>query len=74
MRPVAERHLISGKQIWPSSARERKLAHLPFPGVFYQNGRPTKNVLEKKWVESTREKIGGATDAEILQKTFDRMK
>jgi 2-oxoglutarate ferredoxin oxidoreductase subunit beta len=54
-----------------------KLATLPFPGVFgvfYQNDRPTKNSLEKKWIESTREKTGGASDLELLQKTFDRMK
>ena len=54
-----------------------KLAQLPFPGVFgvfYQNDRPTKNALEKKWIESTREKTGNASDLELLQKTFDRMK
>src|SRR5438477_398624 len=54
-----------------------KLAQLPFPGVFgvfYQSDRPTKNSLEKKWIESTREKTGGASDLELLQKTFDRMK
>src|SRR5712691_10715979 len=54
-----------------------KLAQLPFPGVFgvfYQNDRPTKNALEKKWIESTREKVGNASDLELLQKTFDRMK
>src|SRR2546422_4092096 len=54
-----------------------KLAQLPFPGVFgvfYQNDRPTKNALEKKWIESSREKTGQATDLELLQKTFDRMK
>jgi len=76
-RPVAERHLISGKHFWPSSARERKLAQLPFPGVFgvfYQNDRPTKNSLEKKWIESSREKTGNASDLDLLQKTFDRMK
>ena len=45
-----------------------------FP-VFYQNERPTKNALEKKWIETTREKVGkNASDVEILQKTFDRMK
>ena len=40
-----------------------KLAQLPFPGVFgvfYQNDRPTKNALEKKWIETTREKTGNA--------------
>ncbi len=28
-----------------------------FP-VFYQNDRPTKNALEKKWVDQTWEKLG----------------
>src|SRR3989440_4674560 len=54
-----------------------KLAQLPFPGVFgvfYQNDRPTKNALEKKWIESSREKTGNASDLDLLQKTFDRMK
>src|SRR5437773_549085 len=54
-----------------------KLAQLPFPGVFgvfYETDRPTKNALEKKWIETTREKTGNASDLEILQKTFDRMK
>ena len=35
-----------------------KLAQLPFPGVFgvfYQSDRPTKNALEKKWIDNTRE-------------------
>jgi len=27
-----------------------------------------------KWIESTREKTGGASDLELLQKTFDRIK
>jgi 2-oxoglutarate ferredoxin oxidoreductase subunit beta len=54
-----------------------KLAQLPFPGVFgvfYQSDRPTKNALEKKWIESSREKTGNASDLQLLQKTFDRMK
>lgn len=54
-----------------------KLAQLPFPGVFgvfYQSDRPTKNALEKKWIESSREKVGNASDLDLLQKTFDRMK
>ncbi|MGA3171787.1 MAG: thiamine pyrophosphate-dependent enzyme [Chthoniobacteraceae bacterium] len=54
-----------------------KLAGLPFPGlfgVFYESDRPTKNALEKKWCDSTRAKLNGATDLELLQKTFDRMK
>src|SRR6266852_2458598 len=54
-----------------------KLASIPFPGVFgvfYETDRPTKNALEKKWIETTREKTGGASDLELLRKTFDRMK
>jgi 2-oxoglutarate ferredoxin oxidoreductase subunit beta len=54
-----------------------KLANIPFPGVFgvfYQSDRPTKNALEKKWMDSSRQKLGGASDLDILQKTFDRMK
>lgn len=54
-----------------------KLANAPFPGhfgVFYDVDRPTKNALERKWIETTRAKIGAATDREILQRTFDRMK
>jgi len=46
-------------------------APLPFPGVFgvfYETDRPTKNALEEKWIESTREKLGQATDREILQR------
>ncbi len=54
-----------------------QLANLPFPGVFgvfYQSDRPTKNALERKWVESARAKVDNASDLELLQKTFDRMK
>ena len=54
-----------------------RLADLAFPGlfgVFYEIDRPTKNALEQKWIESTRAKLNHASDVEILQKTFDRMK
>jgi 2-oxoglutarate ferredoxin oxidoreductase subunit beta len=54
-----------------------QLANLPFPGlfgVFYDVDRPTKNALEQKWIDSVRAKTGGASDREILQRTFDRMK
>ncbi len=54
-----------------------KLAQLPFPGVFgvfYQSDRATKNALEKKWIDTTREKLGQPSDLALLQKTFDRMK
>jgi hypothetical protein len=69
--------ILIGYATRPSTATERKLAQLPFPGVFgvfYQNDRPTKNALEKKWVDSTREKLGQPSDLALLQKTFDRMK
>jgi 2-oxoglutarate ferredoxin oxidoreductase subunit beta len=54
-----------------------KLANLPFPGlfgVFFESDRPTKNVLERKWIDTSRAKVNGAGDLELLQKTFDRMK
>jgi 2-oxoglutarate/2-oxoacid ferredoxin oxidoreductase subunit beta len=54
-----------------------QLADIPFPGlfgVFYETDRPTKNALEKKWVEATRSKLGEPSDLELLQNTFDRMK
>jgi 2-oxoglutarate/2-oxoacid ferredoxin oxidoreductase subunit beta len=54
-----------------------RLANLPFPGlfgVFYEIDRPTKNALEQKWIESSRTKLNNASDLEVLQKTFDRLK
>jgi len=40
-----------------------------------QRGRSRSiNALEKKWVDSTREKLGQPSDLQLLQKTFDRMK
>jgi len=54
-----------------------RLANVPFPGlfgVFFENDRPTKNAFERKWVETTRAKLGNRTDLEVFQKTFDRMK
>jgi 2-oxoglutarate ferredoxin oxidoreductase subunit beta len=50
---------------------------LPYPGVFgvfYESDRPTKNALENKWIAASREKVGNASDLEILQKSFNRMK
>jgi hypothetical protein len=49
-----------------------KLAQLPFPGVFgvfYESDRPTKNALEQKWIATSREKVGNASDLDLLQKT-----
>jgi 2-oxoglutarate/2-oxoacid ferredoxin oxidoreductase subunit beta len=54
-----------------------RLANVPFPGlfgVFYEIDRPTKNALEQKWVQSARAKLNHASDLEVLQNTFDRMK
>ncbi len=53
------------------------IANLPFPGkfgVFYQEERPTKNQLEQKWIDSTREKVGSATAAQLIQQRFDSLK
>jgi hypothetical protein len=38
-------------------------------GVFYESDRPTKNALEKKWIDNTREKLGNPSDFQLLQKT-----
>jgi 2-oxoglutarate ferredoxin oxidoreductase subunit beta len=54
-----------------------RLANLPFPGVFgvfYDVKRPTKNALERKWIAEARAKAGNASDQELLQRTFDRLK
>ena len=54
-----------------------RLANVPFPGlfgVFFESDRPTKNALERRWIESTRKKLGEPSDLELLQTTFDRMK
>jgi 2-oxoglutarate ferredoxin oxidoreductase subunit beta len=54
-----------------------ELANQEWPGsfgVFYQNRRPTKNELEKKWVASSREKVAGKSDLEILQGTLSKFR
>ena len=55
-----------------------KLALEPWPGkfgVYYENKqRPTKNALEQKLIAATREKHKHASDLELLQKTFARMR
>jgi 2-oxoglutarate ferredoxin oxidoreductase subunit beta len=53
------------------------LAGHQFPGkfgVFYENDRPSKNVLEQKWIDSSREKTGGADAKSLLKKRFALMK
>jgi 2-oxoglutarate ferredoxin oxidoreductase subunit beta len=55
-----------------------RLAQEAWPGkfgVFYENRtRPTKNALERQLVENAREKTKHASDLELLQKTFARMR
>ncbi|HXG47852.1 MAG TPA: thiamine pyrophosphate-dependent enzyme [Methylomirabilota bacterium] len=54
-----------------------KLADQPFPGyfgIFYKVNRPTKNKLELDICAKAQEKVQGLRPADILQKTFDRMK
>jgi len=54
-----------------------RLADMEFPGlfgVFFEIDRPTKNAMEKKWIDDQRAKNFGLTDREVLQKTFNRMK
>jgi len=43
-------------------------------GVYYQNDRPSKNVLEQKWIDDSRAKVGDATDADIIKARFATMK
>jgi len=54
-----------------------RLAQAEFPGwfgVFYEVQRPTKNELERRIVDEAKAKTKGASDLELLQKTFDRLK
>jgi hypothetical protein len=39
-----------------------------------KQSRPSSARERKKWVDSTREKLGQPSDLALLQKTFDRMK
>lgn len=54
-----------------------KLAMSAWPGyfgVFYETSRPTKNRLEKELVTKTRERTKNASDLELLQSTFAKMR
>jgi 2-oxoglutarate ferredoxin oxidoreductase subunit beta len=54
-----------------------QLASTPFPGVFgviYKVNRPTKNEKEAEVIKNAQSKFAGMTAAQILQKTFDRLK
>jgi len=54
-----------------------RLASEPWPGVFgvfYESNRPTKNKLEAGLIAKAREKTKSASDLEVLQATFRRMR
>jgi len=54
-----------------------RLASEPWPGVFgvfYESNRPTKNRLEAGLISKAREKTKSASDLEVLQATFRRMR
>ena len=54
-----------------------ELASLQYPGkfgVFYQDRRPTKNELEQNWVDSSQEKVGDASIADLISARFASMK
>jgi 2-oxoglutarate ferredoxin oxidoreductase subunit beta len=54
-----------------------RLASEPWPGVFgvfYESNRPTKNKLEAGLIAKAREKTKSASDLELLQATFRRMR
>ncbi|CAN5244032.1 hypothetical protein BH23VER1_BH23VER1_27620 [soil metagenome] len=59
-------------------AEAYRLANLPWPGkfgVFFENkDRPTKNALEQKWIDSSRERTGGADSKALLSQRFAAMK
>ena len=43
-------------------------------GVFFEEDRPSKNTLEQKWIDSSRERVGDATPADLLRQRFSIMK
>ncbi|MDA7922514.1 thiamine pyrophosphate-dependent enzyme [Verrucomicrobiales bacterium] len=54
-----------------------QLATLQYPGkfgVFYETDRPTKNQLEQKWIDSSKEKVGDATAKDLINSRFSSMK
>jgi 2-oxoglutarate ferredoxin oxidoreductase subunit beta len=69
--------LIPAEHDVTDEAAAYKIAGEPFPGkfgIFYKVNRPTKNANEGKIISSMQEKVKGLAAADILQKTFDRMK
>ena len=54
-----------------------RLASEPWPGlfgVFLDKKRPTKNQLEADLIARAREKTKGASDLQLLQSTFARLR
>ena len=54
-----------------------RLAALPWPGVFgvfYEAARPTKNRLEAALIARSREKSKGASDLQLLESAFARLR
>jgi len=54
-----------------------RLASLPWPGVFgvfFESDRPTKNKLEANLIAKAREKSKSASDLELLQASFRRLR
>jgi 2-oxoglutarate ferredoxin oxidoreductase subunit beta len=54
-----------------------RLAALPWPGVFgvyYEAARPTKNRLEAELIARSREKSKDASDLQLLQSSFARLR
>jgi 2-oxoglutarate/2-oxoacid ferredoxin oxidoreductase subunit beta len=43
-------------------------------GTYYEVDRPSKNVLEQKWIDESKAKLGGASAKEVLQARFNQMK
>ncbi len=67
----AERHDVSDENA------AYRLASLQYPGkfgVFYETDRPTKNQLEQRWIDATREKTGNAGAVDLLAARFAAMK
>ena len=69
---VYERHDVTDFQAALALAEE------PWPGrfgvYFESDERPTKNALEQRWIDSSREKTGGAGAKELLATRFSAMK
>lgn len=54
-----------------------ELASIQYPGkfgVFYEADRPSKNQLEQKWIDSSREKTAGASTESLIAERFASMK